>query len=688
MVYHVCQNPEYVHFFGMNYPYGESLILTDGQAAFSILLKSIHEHIMPICDFIPGIVHAFILVLIPLTSVFLFLIFEKLKVKRIIALLFAILITFLSPQLMRVTGHFGLAYPFFIPMMIYWFLDKYENINFRFRDLLFGTVVFFFFINNPYVGFAGAGLFLVSAFLVFCVERNKKSILLLLTALIPLFLGYIAVELSDPFQDRIERQWGFFFLYASIAGMFFPKGSFLFEIFHPEQIFGDVRFEGQINVGMVVTITIFTVIISYFVFKLRKKQWPINIPKSFMYIFWGSFLMFLYAANYSLYGFAREFMEAHMGPLLMFKASGRLAWTFYYGLTIMASFIIFWWAENNFQNNLKQIGFFVLIGLVWASEDLHFLNRRYGPDIYYDNVYKSQELKDQLHTAGISKENYAAMYLLPVIQTWNDKFLFELDFHTQRASQTMSALTGIPMINGMMSRAPLESSITAIQLAAHPLLHRARLSDMNGGKPFLLIHGNQKQKLTIGEKHLLSKGKFVTEFLESKIYQVDLIDFKENSPPTIQSKDAPFYHSSWKKNNVTPVKLTEPGALHLKKGRNTIFQDSLPALLQKTDDNLLVSIWYYNDHRFFEVPKLEVKAGGKQYSFFNRSSYDYLGYWVRQEIEIPSTDFIEITSDYKHEVFYDDLHIQKANDTTLVYNEGILIWNNYPIKENEFILLE
>ena len=277
MVYHVCQNSDYILFQGMNYPFGESIIMTDAQAALSLTLKFVDEYFFSICEFVPGVVHLFILFLLPLTAVFLYFIFKELNISITYSIVFSLLITFLAPQLQRITGHFGLAYPFVIPMVIYWFLIKYKSVNFQWKDLIFGSVLYFFFINNPYVGFAAGGLFVISAGLVFILERNKKGFTLILTGLIPLILGYLTIKLSDPYDDRIITQWGFFYYFASIAGMFFPNGSLLDTIFHLTDVFGEVRFEGKINVGLVSTITIIFVGFTYLTFKIFKSSEMLSI---------------------------------------------------------------------------------------------------------------------------------------------------------------------------------------------------------------------------------------------------------------------------------------------------------------------------------------------------------------------------------------------------------------------------
>lgn len=681
MVYQVCQNPDYILFQGMNYPFGESILMTDAQAALSMTLKLVNEHFFSICDFVPGIVHLIILLLLPLTAVFLYFIFIELNISIRFSIVFSLLITFLAPQLQRITGHFGLAYPFVIPMVIYWFMIKYKSGNFQWKDLLFGSVLYFFFINNPYVGFTAGGLFVISAVLVCTLERNKKGVILVLTGIIPIILGYLTIKLSDPFDDRIITQWGFFYYFASIAGMFFPNGSLLDNIFHLTNIFGDVRFEGKINVGLVTTITLITIGFTYLSFKIFKRPFSLSIPKTIQYIFWGSLLMFVYAANYSLYGFAREFMEDHMGSLLMFKASGRLAWSFYYGLTILTVVILARLHQKYSDSKWSIWCFIVLPVLIWSYEDYSFLETKFD-NVPVENLFNKDEIHTEISNLGIDKNVYEAMYLLPVIQTWNDKFLFELDFRTQRAAMTISGITGIPMINGMMSRAPLKSSISSIQLASNPAIKRQRLNYMKDEKPYLLIYGNQKQKPTEGEKLLLSRGKFLGELLGARLYTLNKSDFQGADINDSYNGSNTYIHNSWNEEE-SPIHLTSPGARKVQQGTQKLFSYDSTDTLFTRGENIEISLWHYTDYRNYRVPRLIAIADGKEHQFFNRSSYDYIGYWVRQSLIIPAPDSLVINSVSDYPVLYDDLHIQKQNDTTTLLENGILIRNNYPITEED-----
>ena len=159
--YHVCHGSG-VWFKGMNYPHGELIFLTDAQGALTVILKWINQNIINICDYTVGILHSLNVISVILTSLVLYYILKALKCGLITSVIFAPLITMLSPQILRLVGHFGLAYPVVLPICILWFIRKTNLKKFEKRDILFFITLLFFSFNNPYVGAGAAGLLILA----------------------------------------------------------------------------------------------------------------------------------------------------------------------------------------------------------------------------------------------------------------------------------------------------------------------------------------------------------------------------------------------------------------------------------------------------------------------------------------------------------------------------------------------
>lgn len=215
MIYHVI----YGHgttLTDMNYPFGEYIFLTDAQGALSTTLQWINHHWFDLHRNVMGIVHGLNIYLLPLCAVLLYYILRFFNVRVVAAILFSVLITFLSPPIFRLQSHFGLGYPFIIPMAMLWFLRKTKFPRLEWRDLLVLCVLLFFAFNNPYVGFmANAFLLLAGIGLFLFRKRNnsfrKGAAIIASMGLLGILVPYLNFHFADPVHDRLKEQWGFFF---------------------------------------------------------------------------------------------------------------------------------------------------------------------------------------------------------------------------------------------------------------------------------------------------------------------------------------------------------------------------------------------------------------------------------------------------------------------------------------------
>jgi hypothetical protein len=110
----------------MNYPDGEYIYLTDAQGSLSNVLQWINRHVTDISGLTVGFVNGVNLYLLFAAVIFMFFLLRALKAHMFTAILFAPMIVLLAPQIRRMGGHFGLAYPFLIPLAMLWFLRKYR----------------------------------------------------------------------------------------------------------------------------------------------------------------------------------------------------------------------------------------------------------------------------------------------------------------------------------------------------------------------------------------------------------------------------------------------------------------------------------------------------------------------------------------------------------------------------------
>ncbi len=675
MVYHICHDTNFTHLGATNYPYGESIFMTDAQALFSTLLKFIQLYIADVCTYVPGIVHSIMFILFPFTSVFIFFIFRKLGVNPVFAFIFSLLIAFLSPQIMRMPIHFGLAYPFLIPMAIYWAISAYHSEKIQFKDFLYGVVIFLFFLNNPYMGLIAASVLISAGFITFISKKYKAGVTLFSFGFLPIIAGYVFVKLIDPFTDRIGLQWGFLHYHADLRGFLFPPRSLIHRFISTMTQPPTMEFESIMNIGLV-AVCVLLIFLGKTTYAIVRKKSYRSFPwqKSFLAVVAGCFCVFLLGSIGALGGFVTEWIEEYLGALLMFKASGRLGWPLYYCLTIMVCILLYSWYTSN-KEKRWVLPLMILTMVIWVGEN-HFYLKKIFVNIHHSNCFNSEEIASKVLSLQPELGDHQAIYLIPVVHVWNDKLMFPLDFTSHYTATMISSYSGIPLISGTLSRASLLQSITSVQLASHPVLQRQRWIDMDKDKPILLVHGNDHGSLSEGEKFLIDKAKPIGKVLHADIYSLDPADIVE--PVKISGDEEGFIHKQYSEENL--LYHSAPTGMCVNEIPQILWEGSLLPFIET--DSLEISLWHYLDHKYHYVPHLEVNTYSIKIPFYSRSKRDFAGYWSRQSVVIPWSDSISISASCRYPAFFDHIQIKPHRKNTMFsINKEILWWNNYPVMQ-------
>ena len=142
--YHAKHDSSMVWFEGMNYPYGDHIVFADAQPLLSnsIRVTGLADKTMAIMNLL------MLLSLIP-TGWLLFRILRRWKVEVWGAALSAAAIAFLSPQLLRMNGHYALAYSFVVPLIWHLSLRFWDLPNAK-RSLALASVIFIMGWLHPY----------------------------------------------------------------------------------------------------------------------------------------------------------------------------------------------------------------------------------------------------------------------------------------------------------------------------------------------------------------------------------------------------------------------------------------------------------------------------------------------------------------------------------------------------------
>lgn len=673
----------------MNYPHGEYIYLTDAQGAFSRLFNILQKGGLNIWPNVVGLVHILNIYTIPLASVFMLLIFKQLNINKYLAIIASIGIVFLCPQMLRIGGHFGLAYLWFIPMMILWSMRKYRVNQLEWRDfLLFLTIVFFTF-NNPYLGFSGVLFALAFAFLLVLTsfknkEKLKTALIIGTIPMLSILTVFINFKLNDTINDRLQKQWGFFSLNASPEGSFYPPNSLIKKIigFFGKEVHY-LEYEKVQYVGIIPTLVIVLALGYYIYSKIKRTSFePVDNRVKFGFI--ASILVYLYAANVDVFGEGiRDFLEENLGFILMFKASGRIGWSFYFMFGIAAVYYLNRWLVRG--NVKKQLIVLPLIAVFWMIDINNNMKANYS-NIWHNNFLSKVELEKvnlDLKNANIDPTKYQGILCLPKMQAWTDKFLSKVLWTTQFHSTRISLATGLPLLNAMLSRQSTSQTADAIQLLSHPLIAREKLAQFDRDKKVLVILGDDHPTLETGEEFIVNFSKKVAKLDGYTLLELDL--FELNSNEQLRNalltyydgyRAAPLIHYNYDDQGVaTDMAFYGKSAKQFNKGEHMLYNDKLSIA---ADTTVTISFWTRIDHYKAGLGDVHISvkgADGKELSTLDKSTRDFNDIQHRFikstfEVKVPKYATLSVNLIANQTFIIDEFMIDYKGHNSLIYNEG------------------
>lgn len=702
MIYHVRYDKDGT-FSGMNYPDGEYIFMTDANGSFATVFRWIDTYLFSIDQVLPGLLLSIIFLLIGMCGMFLFMILRTSGIKTWLAMILAPLITLLSPQMVRIACHLSLSFPFVIPMIMLWLLRKYRVPKIETWDAVFVLVTFFFFMNNAYIGFIMCMLAGVTGFVLWVLDRKQKqhrtaAYIMMVTPVLITVLVYIILKVNDPYSDRLEEQWGFFHYHTRLYSLFYPKYSFVASLFD-KYANGDKRsIEWTNNLGVIPMLLMLSYGI-YSLIRMKIKSMPRLIEndimmKSFLI---STFLMFLFAANTAIFPI-KNLIESYMGPLLMFKSSGRFSWPLYFVVALFAAKILQGWVRLLKPKPNYWIALLIIPVLgFYAFETNFYLDQRFtGKEKEnYLTAPNSDKIAKVLEDNEINTDNYQAMFVLPLFVGWNEKIRAGVYNRSERGALTVSTLTGIPMINGRLSRNSTSKTLEAVQVSSHPLIKKEVLDKLPNSKPILLIQGtNIKDRLSVGERALRDLGTEVfrveryigyrLEVADVEAYRNKLIDEAERvEAEQIDSVSSSLVRLDYE-DSPTAHSLFGSGGLLLKKGKQKII-DFRSSFVE--GDSLRFTAWTEVTSEKYGMPDFVVTVKGpdkfyKRHVFPARVHKNVYKNWIRSEKVFavsPGENWIEVICRVNQDIWLDEAHLDKTG-TPVTHNikEGILL-SNIPV---------
>lgn len=518
-------------FTGMLYPYGDHLMFADGQPLLTKILSWLVAPEVNNGTQVIGIMNLLMVGSLVLTAWCVHRLLVWNFVNPWFAVPFAVVIAFLSPQLARFTGHYALGYAFFVPML--WLLiagfSRYER-PWMFAVLSSVFALLFAFIHPYYlflhVVFLGAVLAWELMIHRFRLAAVKNWMAQTVALVLPLVLFMVYQKWVDPYADRPTSPTGTFDYVASFQSVFVPVAEPFYSLFNSYffRIFTPSNWEGQAYIGLVAAFVFF----STFVFGIRhcivRKAKALThpvLPSALKSVFFPAIITLLFSMGF-FHLIGLQWLSEVLTPLKQFRSLGRMAWIFYYVITVWAVFRL--WVLFRHFRGLKHgrytMHVSVLIGLcafLWMLDAI--VNIKSSKAEMMDRSAKeafTDHYASQWRSAGVNSEEFQAILPLPLMLIGSEKIDLERGVNSFHHAMKASFSTGLPIIGGTMSRTSMKVTEKTAQLVSHVLIPRDILKEMDANKKLLILCSNDS--LSGEEQRLLAAGELVYESADYRLY--------------------------------------------------------------------------------------------------------------------------------------------------------------------------
>ena len=536
--WHVRHDSSYVHYGGMNYPYGEHVLFTDNQPILSAGMQWWSRHVENLNERTVGMVNMVQLLSLLFGAGILFLLLHRLHLPVWYAGLAALGILFLSPQYIRFDGHFGLSHTWVFPLMLL-LLYRYEvRPSRRYQSLQIGVLVWFAAqLHFYYLGLAALflGLYTLYQLVRAPTWRNIRARIshLVVMVLLPFVLLNIWIHWTDYAADRPASPYGFTTYIGYWEGIFLPYEQFPLYQWIDQNIIAirRVDFETQAYIGLVALW--FTVWAIGRRFRLFDPAWDEmahhRVQKHYLYgIFTAALLLLLFACGFPFAIRGMDWMVELFGPLRQFRGLGRFTWSFYYTINILA-FYVLWHKSLHFKGfpGARFTWFrwiILLVPLVLLGYEATVFQQSKKLTLRENLAQREVFAKDPNHWLNrVDFSQFQALLPLPYYHVGSENIWLDFDFRHYTKVQATALHTGVPDMGVNMSRTPVGDMVKSVQLVSIPGQIPAILADLPDNRPIaLMIEPDRWEEVQRRYRHLVAHATPVYDSPELRILSLAL----------------------------------------------------------------------------------------------------------------------------------------------------------------------
>ncbi len=681
--YHVINDDRALHFNGMNFPFGEHVVFTDGQpllANFLRLLPFTHNYLI-------GILHGLLFLSFCVSPLILLKILKRSGIDNFSGFFIALAITLLAPQFAKINGgHHALAYGCVIPLSILLTLKTFQDQN-KLNFIILCLYNFLLFFLHPYLGFS-ASVFTLLAFGCYALFRfdfkhlAKDLFRLFITGLLPILAFKVFMFFTDRHPDRTTEPHGSMKLIENLDSLLAPEfGPFqnIMQWLFPNRT---DHLEGHSYLGLfsILLSFAFLILVPFFIRKMQIKKEMLALLVSTLVLLFLSF------------GWHhRLFQVFHLSEtsLNQFRATCRFAWYFYYMLPLFVVTALYHvlkakLAPTNYQKGFATIS---IMFFLFNGSEAHYLFKKDQSHFWkfrnlLNEKYLNQEEKETIKHLQVTKAQ--AIITLPVFCLGSEMYDRIGADKSMIAAYLYSFHTKTPIIGTWLSRTSISETEQMIGLL-NSYKKQKPCDSLVSNLPFFVIKTNEA--LLPDEERLLTSvnffrhndslafGDLSKKQLDKRKLDQTLITIK---PDTLADSNQIIYLNHLNR---------KPFLIANMKNYETIYVlDSN----QINDGDYMVSLHYHYSKKVYTsvgIFLIVTKATGKDYHWEHNQSLSvmsgfYKGFGVAEyKFKLEKRSRYEFVLNGFENLTYtvSDFMIRPVGKSTLfISSKGDSIYNNFP----------
>lgn len=552
--WHVAHDSSYVHYEGMNYPFGEHVLFTDNQPIFSAAMQWWNRHVSDIHEKTTGLINIFQVLSMLLGAGVIYLLLRKLHLPVWYATIAGLGILFLSPQNIRFDVHFGLSHTWIFPLLLLLLCRYEERSSRRYQSLLIGILLFVAGqLHFYHFGVSALFLGLYTAYQILADFRwavvVKRVYHLLVMVVVPFALLNVWVHWSDFCADRPANPFGFTTYIGYWEGVFLPYENFPMYQWIDRNIIKIRRLDGESQVYAGLVAFAFTLWVLFRRrFRMFDKEWDEQayhrVHKRYLNgIFAAGFALLIIGCGFPFAIPGMEWTVDYLGPFKQFRGLGRFIWSFYYVINLLAFYVLWnksshypitqtWRQELNdlmlkfrhrdFKNlplaHVKKwaIALVPLCVLCWEAWFFqHSRPLQLSPNPALKSTVNTPT-DNWLDKVDFSK--YQALMPLPYYHVGSENIWLDIYYPLFKKTQETAFQTGVPDMGVFMSRSSIGRMVKSMQWALEPGEKPEILGDFPDNRPIaLMIEPAKWEQVKTSYSHLLAKASSVYDGPDLKI---------------------------------------------------------------------------------------------------------------------------------------------------------------------------